>query len=86
VNYLSETVEVGRHLNIELMTLSEVDSVSGEEGDFEVRSSSIHDMWTRPKHCLGLCAEKCPKKVDNEYNMGCPSGRPAYVKYAQACR
>ena len=29
-------VEAGRHLNIELLTLSEVDAVSGQAGDFTV--------------------------------------------------
>ena len=32
----------------------------------------------------GLCAEKCPKKVDNEYNMGLSKRKAAYVQYAQA--
>ncbi|MBU4258847.1 MAG: FAD-dependent oxidoreductase, partial [Proteobacteria bacterium] len=30
-------VEVGRHINIELLTLSEVKDISGEEGNFEVQ-------------------------------------------------
>jgi heterodisulfide reductase subunit A len=32
----------------------------------------------------GLCAEKCPKKVDDEYDAGLVKRKAAYVKYAQA--
>ena len=32
----------------------------------------------------GACAEKCPKKVDNEFNEGINKRRAAYIKYGQA--
>ena len=32
----------------------------------------------------GACAEKCPKKVDDRYNMGLAKRKAAYVEYAQA--
>ena len=32
----------------------------------------------------GLCAEKCPKKVANEYDAGLNKRKAAYVQYAQA--
>ena len=32
----------------------------------------------------GVCAEKCPKKVDDEFNMGISKRRAAYIKYGQA--
>ena len=32
----------------------------------------------------GMCAEKCPKKVTNEYDEGLSKRRAAHVKYAQA--
>ena len=31
----------------------------------------------------GLCAQKCPKKVDDEYNMGLNKRKAAYIKYGQ---
>ena len=31
----------------------------------------------------GLCAEKCPKKVDDEYNVGLNKRKAAYLKYGQ---
>ena len=32
----------------------------------------------------GVCAEKCPKKVDDTYNMGLVKRKSAFVEYAQA--
>jgi heterodisulfide reductase subunit A len=32
----------------------------------------------------GLCAEKCPKKVPDEYNLGLAKRKAAYLNYAQA--
>jgi len=32
----------------------------------------------------GLCAEKCPKKVPDEYNLGLARRKAAYLDYAQA--
>jgi heterodisulfide reductase subunit A len=32
----------------------------------------------------GLCAEKCPKKVDDEFNMGVSKRKAAYIKYGQS--
>jgi heterodisulfide reductase subunit A len=78
-------VEVGRHINIELLTLSEVNDISGEEGDFEV-SVTQHPRYVDIDKCIacGLCAEKCPKKVPNEYDGGLSKRKAIYVKYPQA--
>jgi heterodisulfide reductase subunit A-like polyferredoxin len=35
-------------------------------------------------HCLRACAEKCPKKVDDAFNMGINKRKAAYIKYGQA--
>ena len=78
-------VEVGRHLNIELITLADITAVRGEEGRFEV------DLRRRPRFvdlekCIacGACAGKCPKKVDDEYNRGLIQRKAIYVPYPQA--
>jgi heterodisulfide reductase subunit A len=48
-------VECGRHINIELLTLSEVESISGQEGNLEVKiiqspliKQSRHRSWPQP--------------------------------------
>ena len=77
-------MECGRHPNIELLTLAEVEKISGSEGNFlaSVRQKPrIVDM----EKCIAcnLCAEKCPRKVPDEYNEGLVPRKSAYIKYGQ---
>jgi heterodisulfide reductase subunit A len=67
------------------MTLSEVDHVDGEEGNFEV-SVIQHPRYVDMDKCIacGLCAEKCPKKVPDNYDEGLVNRKAIYVQYAQA--
>jgi heterodisulfide reductase subunit A len=78
-------VEVGRHNNIALLTLSEVNDISGEEGDFTVHITQ-YPRYVDMDKCIacGVCAEKCPSKVIDEYDAGLVKRKAAYVKYAQA--
>ena len=78
-------VECGRHINIELLTLSEVKSISGQDGNFEVKITQF-PRYVDISKCIacGLCAEKCPKKVDNEYDAGLGKRKAIYLKYPQA--
>ena len=65
-------VDVAQHPNITLHTYSEIESVSGYVGNFEVkvRKKSPHVKWADCTGC-GLCMEKCPSKKSpdpfNEY-------------------
>ncbi len=77
-------VEVGRHLNIELLTLSEIVDVSGSPGNFRIT------IRQKPRYvdldkCIacGLCAEKCPKKVPDPFNAGLGKRKAVYIKYGQ---
>ncbi len=78
-------VEVGRHLNIELLTLTEVLAVEGEEGDFTVtvRQSPRYVDMDRCIAC-GACAEKCPRKVRDEFHEGVDLRKAIYLPYPQA--
>ena len=53
------------------MTLSEVSDIKGELGNFKVDIIK-HPRYIDESKCIacGLCAEKCPKKVADAYNMG----------------
>ncbi len=67
------------------MTLSEVTKVDGSAGNFTVtvkESPRYVDM----EKCIacGKCTEKCPKKVDSEYDAATGKRKSIYVKYAQA--
>ncbi len=78
-------VEVGRHTNIELLTLAEVTGIEGEEGDFQVQVLQ-KPRYVDMEKCIacGLCAQKCPKKVEDRYNEGLGMRKAIYAKYPQA--
>jgi len=78
-------VECGRHLNIQLMTMADVEAVEGEAGHFTVT------VRERPRYvdmdkCIacGECAAKCPRKVPDVFNEGLGARKAAYVMYPQA--
>jgi len=72
-------------LNIELKTLSEIGEIKGTAGNFQVEITS-QPRYIDESKCIacGLCAEKCPKRVTDPYNMGLAKRKSAYVEYAQA--
>ncbi len=71
-------------MNIELLTLSEIENVTGEQGNFTVTIKK-KPRYVDEDKCIacGLCAEKCPKKVPDEYNEGLNKRKAAYIKYGQ---
>jgi heterodisulfide reductase subunit A len=78
-------VECGKHLNIEILTLSDIESVTGEEGNFHVRLIQ-HPRYIDTEKCIacGTCADKCPRKAADEYNTGLINRKAAYIRYPQA--
>jgi heterodisulfide reductase subunit A2 len=68
-----------------LLTLSEVLDVRGEPGNLQVDILQ-HPRYVDPEKCIGCgtCAEKCPKKVEDDYNEGLIKRKAIYVPYAQA--
>jgi heterodisulfide reductase subunit A len=78
-------VEVGRHINVELLTLTDIISVEGEEGNFTVTVRK-NPRYIDMSKCIacGECTKKCPKKLANEYNESLDNRKAIYVQYAQA--
>ena len=78
-------VECGRHLNIEILTLSEVEAIQGEPGNFTVRVKQ-QPRYVDPAKCTGCgaCAEVCPVELPNEFNVGLDTSRATYRLYPQA--
>ena len=77
-------VECGRHLNIELLTLSEIEQVTGQQGNFQVTLRK-QPRYVDMDKCIacGLCSQKCPKKVDDEYQVGVGQRKAIYISYSQ---
>jgi heterodisulfide reductase subunit A len=78
-------VEAGRHPNIELITMAEVMGLEGEPGNFkaQVRQQARYVDMDKCIAC-GACAEKCPKRVPDDFNQGLNQRKAAHVKYPQA--
>lgn len=78
-------VECGRHLNIELITYSEVLGVKGEPGDFTVSIRKKARLVNEPQ-CTGcgLCAEGCPIVMKSEFDQGLGERKAIYTPYPQA--
>jgi heterodisulfide reductase subunit A len=79
-------VDVSRHPNIELLTLSEVIGLKGEAGNFDVKVKK-KSRFVDVDKCTGcgLCAEACVwKKIPDEYNGGLSMRSAIYIKFPQA--
>ncbi len=78
-------VAAAQHPNIELVTYAEVENVAGYVGNFEVtirkKARSVD-----PVKCTGCgtCWEKCPTKVESEFDLGLGKRKAIYLPFPQA--
>ncbi len=78
-------VECARNQNIEILTLSEVEEVSGEAGNFTVRLRKKARLVDEDKcNACGDCERACPVRVPNEFNKGLNTRGAINRPYAQA--
>ena len=78
-------IEANSHPNIELLTYSEIEKVSGEAGNFKVKvkkKASFVD-WNKCTGC-GLCVEGCPVIIPNEFDQGIGNRKAIYMLFPQA--
>lgn len=77
--------EVSRHPNIELMTYSEIGSVSGSAGNFRVKVRR-KARYVREDLCSGCgdCEANCPVEVANEFDQGIGFRKAIYTPFPQA--
>lgn len=79
-------VSVGQHENIELLTYSQVEEVSGYVGNFKVKVRK-KARYVNEDLCngCGLCQEKCPaRNIPSEFDCGLGSRKAIYMPFAQA--
>jgi heterodisulfide reductase subunit A len=78
-------VEVGQHPNIRLLTCSEVKSIDGTPGNYRVKIL-VKARYVNLATCIGCgtCAEKCPVKVQSEFDSGTMMRKAVYIPFPQA--
>ncbi len=78
-------MDVGRHPRITLLSYSEIESISGYVGNFEVqiRKKARYVNEAECNSC-GKCAEVCPVVVPDEFQQGFSSRKAAFIPFPQA--
>ena len=78
-------LECKRHPNIEILTMTEVDGVKGQAGDFKVTLIK-KPRYIREDKCTGCttCAESCPVSVPDPFNQDISTNKAVHIYFAQA--
>ncbi|MFC1494256.1 FAD-dependent oxidoreductase [Thermodesulfobacteriota bacterium] len=78
-------VECGRHLNIDLLTMTDLQEVSGEPGNFKVKLLE-RPRYVDPDKCTACneCSKVCPIDVPNTFDENLRDRTAAFKLYPQA--
>lgn len=77
--------ELGRNPNINLLTYSEVEEVSGRPGNYHVNVfMKPRGVITEKCKSCGVCEKVCPVETADEYNQGLSKRKAAYIEFPQA--
>jgi len=70
--------------NVRFFTMAQVESISGQEGDFDV-TIKVHPRYVN-ENCTacGKCAEVCELEVDDPFNFGMSKVKAAYLPHELA--
>jgi len=73
------------HENIEILLSTELVSVEGEPGSFQVRLRQKPN-WVDPEKCIGcgMCADVCPVEIPDDFNAGLVSRKAIYLPVPHA--
>jgi len=76
---------VGQHGNINLMSYSEVEDVSGYIGNFQVRIKN-KSRYIDVNKCTGCgeCAKVCPVELNSEFDENLGKRKATYIPFPQA--
>ncbi|MBU0690283.1 FAD-dependent oxidoreductase [bacterium] len=78
-------MDAGRHPNIDLLTCSELTSLSGKAGNFTA-TIRVNPRYVKQNDCVGCgeCVEACPITVPNEFDLGLMPRKAIYRAFPQA--
>jgi len=78
-------VEAGRSPNIEILSNTDLLSVSGKPGKFTAKLR-VRPRYIDPDKCTacGLCTQYCPRHLTDSYNEGLDITRPIHIDFPQA--
>ena len=78
-------VQVAGHSNVEIITASRLLELDGQPGRFTARIE-VRPRFIDADKCIscGQCAEKCPKKVPDEFNGELGMRKAAFLTFPQA--
>jgi heterodisulfide reductase subunit A len=78
-------VETGRHHNIKLITNADLERVDGAAGNFKVTITK-RPRYVDESRCTGcgICTQRCPIEVKDEYNKGLKRRKAIHIKYPQS--
>ncbi|MGA2903898.1 MAG: FAD-dependent oxidoreductase [Candidatus Korobacteraceae bacterium] len=78
-------VEIGRHKDIQILTLSEVESIAGQPGNFTVTIKKQARYIDEAK-CTGCgaCIADCPVILPSEFDQGLADRKAIYRPFPQA--
>ena len=78
-------VEIGRHKDIAILTLSEVERIEGQAGNFKV-SLKQEPRFVDATKCTGCgaCVTECPVALPSEFDQGLGERKAIYRPFPQA--
>ncbi|MGB9284763.1 MAG: FAD-dependent oxidoreductase, partial [Candidatus Sulfotelmatobacter sp.] len=78
-------VEIGRHKDIDILTLTEVERVAGQPGNFTV-SLKQQPRFIDATKCTGCgaCTTECPVTLPSEFDQGLGQRKAIYRPFPQA--
>ena len=78
-------VDVGRHLNIQVITNSDLERLEGDPGSFQA-TLVRRPRYVRLDRCTGCgeCTAACPIDRPDEFNWGLSDRKAVYKRYPQA--
>ncbi|HEX3015818.1 MAG TPA: CoB--CoM heterodisulfide reductase iron-sulfur subunit A family protein, partial [Desulfobacteria bacterium] len=78
-------VDAAQHPNIEIVSYAQVEKVEGYVGNFSVTiRKKARSIDTKKCTGCGTCQEKCPTKVDSEFDMKLGKRKAIYIPFPQA--